>query len=348
MGAGRRWSSFCQGKVLLLATERCLEGDIEQVGDQYRIRRGAGETWMPVRQGLRLCKDWNEALEYMKGRANLADADERLRLMRWCMLHNLREQALAEAERAMEIRPSDPQAKHWVDVLRRSNLGAYPSAVLPASGTEKPKQKPPQLDLNADSVITFTTRVQPILMNACASCHLNGKGGAFQLTRAYEAGAKVAAQRNLAAVLAQINVETPAASPFLVKAVSAHDGLSSNPPLASRQAIPFRILQEWVEQTLATNPHLKTNSAPVAQAAPPARLSSDTFAAAQALPPVVAPAAPMSPNASKTPDRIAENGATAKYPTSPHRPFCQRRSNKRSRWPHPTPRMPTTRLNSIA
>lgn len=323
LGLGLAWAqdgvapSLVKGKVLLLASERCLEGDIEQVGDQYRVRRGTGETWMPVRQALRLCKDWQDALEYMKSRANLADADERLRLVRWCLLHNLREQALAEAERAMEIRPSDPQAKHWVDALRRSTIGAPASAVAPASGTTKNQQKPAQLDLNADSVITFTTRVQPILMNTCASCHLNGKGGAFQLTRAYEAGAKLAAQRNLAAVLAQINVEAPAASPFLVKAVSAHDPVTNTPPLASRQAIPFRIIQEWVEQMLAGNPHLKTNTSLVAQSAPPARLGQDTFAAAQPLPPLTPPAGLKNPAPSKTIDRIVENGPAVNYPTTP-------------------------------
>ena len=36
------------GKVLLLQNERALEGDIERVGDQYRIRRTAGEAWVPV------------------------------------------------------------------------------------------------------------------------------------------------------------------------------------------------------------------------------------------------------------------------------------------------------------
>src|SRR5437867_2627894 len=77
-----------KGKVLLLPSERGIEGEIEKVGDQYRIRRGTGETWLPISQTLRLCKDWQDAYEYMKARANLADPDERLRLIRWCHLHN--------------------------------------------------------------------------------------------------------------------------------------------------------------------------------------------------------------------------------------------------------------------
>ena len=35
------------GKVLVLENERTLEGDIERIGDQYRVRRAIGETWLP-------------------------------------------------------------------------------------------------------------------------------------------------------------------------------------------------------------------------------------------------------------------------------------------------------------
>src|SRR5437879_227562 len=68
------------GKVLLLTSERLLEGDIERIGDRYRIRRGLSEVWIPADKGLRLCVDVQEAYALMKSRANLADADERLRL----------------------------------------------------------------------------------------------------------------------------------------------------------------------------------------------------------------------------------------------------------------------------
>src|SRR5262245_34141016 len=98
---GERYS----GKVLLLANERALEGEIERVEDRYCVRRGKGEMWLPVTKTLRLCADWDEALAFLKGRANLQDADERLRLARWCQSNDQIELALAEVRAALELRP---------------------------------------------------------------------------------------------------------------------------------------------------------------------------------------------------------------------------------------------------
>ena len=67
------------GRVLLLQGDRGLEGDIERIGEQYRIRRGTSEVWLPADKALRLCPDWEDAYVFMKSRANLGDPEERLR-----------------------------------------------------------------------------------------------------------------------------------------------------------------------------------------------------------------------------------------------------------------------------
>src|SRR5262249_15571656 len=71
------------GKVLVLENERTLEGDIEQQGTQYRIRRSVGETWVPAEKVLKLCQNREEAYHLLRSRANLTDPDERLRLAQW-------------------------------------------------------------------------------------------------------------------------------------------------------------------------------------------------------------------------------------------------------------------------
>src|SRR3981081_2030581 len=93
------------GSLPLLESERAREGDIEKLGDQYRIRRGTSEVWLSTDKAVRLCADWQDAYAFMKTRANLGDPEERLRLARWCQLNNLRELALIEAKVAMEMRP---------------------------------------------------------------------------------------------------------------------------------------------------------------------------------------------------------------------------------------------------
>jgi hypothetical protein len=105
-------------------------------------------------------------------------------------------------------------------------------------------------------------------MNACASCHALGQGGAFKLTRTYGTGLedRKAVQRNLAAVLSQINLKQVQSSPLLTRAVSIH-GAMTQAPIRSRQVPPYRTLEEWVQRTLANNPQLHDRMAPPASPA---------------------------------------------------------------------------------
>jgi hypothetical protein len=259
------------GKVLLLDNERVLEGDIERADDQYRVRRASGETLVPAGKALYLGATLDDAYAFLRRRANLNDPDERLRLARWCHLYGLRAQALAEVTAAVDLRPDHPEACRLLASLRQS-AGAAPAAA-PTSPAAAPESDGPPPDLTAESLCAFRTRVQPILMNACANCHAGGHSGAFKLTRVYEDGGanRKVMQRNVAAVLAQLNLRQPQGSPLLTKAVSAHDGKMAQAPLKGRQAPAYRVLEGWVEETLAGNPQLQAVAAgPAAPESPPA------------------------------------------------------------------------------
>jgi len=242
------------GKVLVLDNERTLEGDIERVGDQYRLRRTIGETWVPASRALRLCASIEDALAFLRSRANLGDADEHLRLAQWCRQHELRQQARAEIEEAVRLRPNDKELRRLLGHLQQ----AAKETPGPAH-TPEPVEPLPNLnvELTAETMGQFATRVQPILMNACATCHATGKGGAFRLTRSYEASLLTpkTVQQNLASVLGQINPHQPQNSPFLTKALNLHGEMASA-PFRNRQAPAYRALEDWVRQTVSTNPAL--------------------------------------------------------------------------------------------
>lgn len=242
-----------RGKILFLDGERTLEGDIERLPDGYRIRKNGGEIRLPLGKTQRLCADWNDALNYLKSRANLGDPDERLRLARWCQMHHLHEQALAEARAAQIMRPEHAPTNRYLEVLRKLDRVADNPAATPKAAGSAPAVA---VDLASESIIHFRTRVQPILMNTCARCHTAGRGGNFHLFRGFEGGDRGALRKNLASVLAQVDLARPKASPLLIKAISAH-GLTDQPPIQGRQTPPFQTLEHWVLHTLATNPHLR-------------------------------------------------------------------------------------------
>ena len=69
---------------------------ITLVGDQYRVRRSGGETLVPANLVLRLFRDTEEAYQFLRGKTDLNDPDERLRLAKWCLDYHLRTQAEEE------------------------------------------------------------------------------------------------------------------------------------------------------------------------------------------------------------------------------------------------------------
>src|SRR5207237_904145 len=108
------------GRVLVLNSDRTIEGDIDREGGQYRVRRSVGETLVPAESVACLCESLEEAYAFLRDRANLKDADERLRLARWCQLHGLREQAAAEAAAAVALRPRSAECQRLLQGMQRS------------------------------------------------------------------------------------------------------------------------------------------------------------------------------------------------------------------------------------
>ena len=106
-----------------------LEGEIDRVGSQFRVRRGAGEMLIAADRAKRLCADWSDALAYLRSQANLGDADERLRLARWCHQHGLKEDALIELRTALDMRPTHPETQQLAKMLGRA--AAPPSTPPP-------------------------------------------------------------------------------------------------------------------------------------------------------------------------------------------------------------------------
>jgi hypothetical protein len=261
-----------KGKVLILHNEKTLEGDIEHVGDTYRVRQGKGEAWVPADRVLCLAASMPDAYQYLRGRINREDADERVRLSRWCHDHALREQAIAELHAAAALRPDHAETRRLLERWQHeivAETAPKPTAPLPPP---LPVDKLPPIEVTTESLGQFATRVQPILMNTCARCHATGRGGKFQLKQVYEDGLgnRRTLEQNLAAVLREVNLNQPEMSRLLTKAVSDH-AHTGQAPLRDRQAAPYRTLETWIKLTVTNNPHLREllPSAPALPASTP-------------------------------------------------------------------------------
>ncbi len=232
-----------KGQVLILDNDRTLEGEIDKVGDRYRLRRGQAITWVPVQSSAVLCTNLQDALSTLRKRANMQDPDERLRLAHWCLARDLREEGILEAKAALQLRPDHGTTQRLVKHLETRENTAQPAKA--AHTNDEPGIS--QVQLTTDTLSFYNHRIQPILMNACASCHAADRGGNFRLTRSYGAGMgnRKALQANIAAVVAYVSPTSALSSPLLVKSVSIHGG-QSQPALKGRQSEPYKQLEDWV------------------------------------------------------------------------------------------------------
>ena len=257
-----------KGKILVLANGRTVEGDIERIGERYRVCRPVGETWIEGNQDTRLCASPEEVYDVLRVRLKPHDADGRARLAEWCLEHALPRQARVEVEAILIVNEHHLQARRLLARLELSDSPVAPQTVAPPALPTPPPS--PRLDLTSEALNQFATRIQPILMNACVSCHNEARGATFRLTRSYEIGVanRSTLRQNVAAVLAYVNVNQPQASPFLTKAMTAHwcqwtpqgmvfkSGDPSQPAIQNRNAPAYRALEEWVHLALSTSPQL--------------------------------------------------------------------------------------------
>jgi hypothetical protein len=297
------------GRVLLLDNQHVLEGEVERAGDQYRVRRDGGETLVSANRALAVCDSLEAAYKFLRDRADPRDAAAHLRLARWCDANNLRAQAAAEAKAAVELRPTWREARGLFTMLQQRAAAPMPTPV--------PAQPPPPaapaaladpIDCGAEAFKRFATKVQPVLMNTCASCHAGANAGSFRLQPAYADGlnSRTATQRNLAAALAQIDRGRPSASPLLLRALAAHGG-AAVPPLRDHDVPPYRLLEEWVKLVLPDSSPAPAPAAPATPAvvptshttaAPPAKADTEpqtAFGSGNAPPPKEEPKDPFDP-----------------------------------------------------
>jgi len=236
-------------RVVVLDNENLIEGEVTRVDDGYEIHRPVGGNMtLPAKRVLAVVADRKAAFAVVSERANRRDADERLRLAKWCANNGLMEEALAEAQTAARMRPGFIAADQLVRSLQSmpQTAPAAPDPAVVRAHAETPAKdtvtEVPAIDYNSESFPLFASKVNAVLMNACATCHARDDAKAFRLNRL---GGKTGATRNLMAALPHVNAANPAASPILVKAVTAH-GSAAEAPFKTRSHPAYQTLETWV------------------------------------------------------------------------------------------------------
>ncbi len=238
--------------VLLLRNGNLLQGQITQSGDHYDVAQRDGEIRVRVTDVEAACRDLNHCYQVKLSHLTAGQINDHLALAEWCLRYGLVDEARLAIRDAAALDSTHPK----VAVLERRLQFAVqkPKAEPPVETSSSDQPSSDELDrtsrgLPPRAVETFTTTIQPLLLNHCstAGCHGPQSATSFHLLRlpSGRTASRRSTQRNLYAALALIDRDKPDNSPLLTAIAGAH-GSSKVPIFSKHQSSHYRQLVDWV------------------------------------------------------------------------------------------------------
>ncbi|HET6881750.1 MAG TPA: hypothetical protein VFI31_16420 [Pirellulales bacterium] len=240
--------------VVLLRNGEVLSGTIARTGDYYQVSKPGSEIRLKANEVEKVASSLVELYEEKRLRLDPDKLQERLDLAEWCIQQKLIEQASGELTAISAIEPNHPRI---VLLKRRIELASEPhtETASPAAAVDGGPANE-ELDrlvrgLPVHAIESFTTTIQPLLVNNCTTsgCHGPRSPGKLRLLRLSLAGPanRRLTQRNLHSVWQVIDVNQPAASPLLTQPIRPH-GKAKGPIFSGNEATQYRQLVAWVYQ----------------------------------------------------------------------------------------------------
>ena len=294
--------------LLVLQTGKVMSGRISGGPPfGYTVQLPQGKILVPVEQVQFRCEDLREAYLRLRSTVQADDVLGHVTLARWCVTYNRIEEAREELELELKLAHDRDETRR---LLARLNGGV--DGTDPQPEQTRTKRGFTQSDITAPESIgglphelgaQFSRRIQPLLMNSCSSgaCHAPRGKREFELSivRSGFGMNRHTAEANLRAVMGQVDLAHPEASPLL-KAAAGHHGVRGRQIFQGRKGEEqLRELRDWVVAVAAER-------------------RSDRFAADSA-PPVKDRQAPGAPKSKVSPAVATEPVAVAPRPAEPKR-----------------------------
>jgi hypothetical protein len=236
--------------LLVLRSGDVLAGTVTRDGDGYLVTIGdGGEIRLPASAVDFPARDVHEAYRRLSARIDAASASQQLDLADWCIRQKLYREA---ADRLLAATVLDP---------RHPGIGRVETGLWLATHPAKPPAQPvaihrPTQDVSVQrameslppgAVESFTSTVQPLILNRCAGCHRPGAKAPFQLLRPPRGSSppRSFTEHNLSTVLTLIDRDQPRESPLLAAPSRPHGGIDAI--FSTLDADQLEIVVDWIE-----------------------------------------------------------------------------------------------------
>jgi hypothetical protein len=253
---GQQLSQPPRDGVLLLKHGTTLSGFIAPAGDRYIVLLGeSGEARVPVADVVAFVSNLQQAYEYK--RSNLKeDLASRIDLAQWCLQQNMPARAADQLLAAELLFGRQPQLEslHQRLIVSAKTTGLPGSVAVEARTIAKASFEEPLDSFPSRSIDTFTSAVQPLLLNRCAAggCHNTRGSSEYVLFRPFlgQATTQRLTEQNLKATLAYVNRTAPLESILLQRAALAHGGAVSA-GIQEKEQRQFELLSVWLHSLAA-------------------------------------------------------------------------------------------------
>lgn len=254
--------------LLLLKNGRTLSGKISRAGDFFVVATSESEVQIRAHEAEAVCRDAEDVYDRKLERINPRSADDRLELAQWCIeagLYGNAARQLTEAFRIDDLHPRIPLLERRLRAAMTEAKPTVPVAVVTPVKQDEDALEQVAKSVSPDALLEFTTRVQPLLVNYCATagCHGPRPSSDFQLHRVYLHETRDARllRANLAAVLDRIDRKDPQQSALLTAPLSAHGG-AKKPIFHAHNVEHYRQLAAWTNRVAAESAARTTARAP--------------------------------------------------------------------------------------
>lgn len=243
--------------LLVLKNGRVVDGRITPRPGGYDVVKGLGRMYVASETVRFEARDLADAYRKLRSTYTEFTPAVHLQIARWCIANNQVNSARQELLDALHLEPNNTIARA---MLKRLEAQATAQTKTPVKTiAERRMDQFLRTDheslggLTDPQAAAFVSRVQPILERRCgnSSCHGSASPSDFVLTRTRGRSSQLVAQRNLAAVLKQVDLANPGESPLLRVMETPHtrDGRPVMPGRAGR--IQKQIIVDWVNSLAA-------------------------------------------------------------------------------------------------
>ncbi len=247
-------------RLLVMNNGRVVRGVITPRPGGYDVRLGLGHMYVASETVRFEAGDLDEAYHKLRDTFQVLTADTHLEIARWCITNHQVAAARQELLDALHLEPNNSTARA---MLKRLEADVSQTAAKSAPATRTLAQRRLDQFMRSDHeslgglgdrhAADFVSRVQPILERRCgnSSCHGSSSPSEFQLKRTRGRSSRLVAERNLAAVLKQIDFHDPPASPLL-QAIDEPHTRDGRPVMPGRSGtIQRQIVLDWVTAVTA-------------------------------------------------------------------------------------------------